>query len=113
MQPLDKLDWADLENSNLKQRMCWDLDYTVLLNKMLWWMELEGHGSSSVAVGELAKWETAVGQGLGTCGGEAGAYRSSVQQDLNSCLDQGALLPRATVTTHMVAGILEHCDVPH
>lgn len=45
---------------------------------MLWWMELEGHGASSVAAGELAEWETTVGQGLGTCGGEAGTYRSSV-----------------------------------
>lgn len=76
-------------------------------------MELEGHGASSVAGGELAEWETAVHQGLGNCGEEVGACRSSVQEDLNSCLDQGALLTRATVTTHMVAGISEHCDVPH
>lgn len=75
-------------------------------------MELEGHGASSVAGGELAEWETAVGQGLGNCD-EVGACRSSVQQDLDSCLNQGALLAKATVTTHMVAGISEHCDVPH
>lgn len=69
LQPLDKLDWADLEKSNLKERVCCDLYYTILLNKMPWWMELEGHGASSVTAGELAEWETAVGQGLGTCGG--------------------------------------------